>query len=96
MGIKRGHFIEKVKAKLASAFSMVDIGPISFYFGFNVKRDREKKTIKLSQIVHIGKVFKKFYLSNANGINTPMKKTALYTSRTVGEASNSKEKNIKE
>lgn len=43
MGPKGSDFIRKVKAELATAFSMVDMGPISFYLGLKVIRDREKK-----------------------------------------------------
>lgn len=49
MGVKESGFIERLKAELTAAFSMVDISPISFYLGLKVKRDREKKTIKLLQ-----------------------------------------------
>ena len=56
MGIKGSGFIKRVKAELAAAFSMVDMGPISFYLGLKVTRDREKKTIKLSQPAYIDKV----------------------------------------
>lgn len=43
MGPKGSDFIRKVKAELATAFSMVDMGPISFDLGLKVIRDREKK-----------------------------------------------------
>ena len=87
MGIKRSGFIERVKAELAAAFSIVDMGPISFYLGLKVTRDREKKTIKLSQPAYIDKVLEKFHLSGANTANSPMKELALLTPRTEGEAS---------
>lgn len=40
-GMKESGVINKVKAELIAAFSMVDMGPISFYLGLKVKRDRE-------------------------------------------------------
>ncbi len=87
MAPKGSRMIERVKAELASVFSMADIGPISFYLGLKVERDREKKTIKLSQPVYIDKVLGKFHLDKAHPVNTPMKKSALLQARTDGEAS---------
>ena len=39
MGTKEGSFIRRVKAKLTVTFSIVDIGPISFYLGLKVTQD---------------------------------------------------------
>lgn len=75
MAIKGSGFIEKVKAKLASAFQMVDMGPISFYLGLKIERDREQKTIKLSQPAYIEKILRKFFLDQANPSNTPMRES---------------------
>ena len=73
---KGSGMIECVKAELASVFSMSDMGPISFYLGLNIERDREKKTIKLSQPAYINKVLAKFHLDKAHPVNTPMKESA--------------------
>lgn len=56
---------------------MVDMGPISFYQGLKVDRDREKKTIKLSQPAYIQKILTKYHLDKANTTNTPTKEVAL-------------------
>ena len=73
MGVKGSGMTERVKREFMSAFSMVDTGPISFYLGLKVERDRERKTIKLSQPAYIDKVLQKFHLDQANPTNTPMK-----------------------
>lgn len=39
MKTKRIDHIERVKAKLAAAFEIVDMDPISFYLGLKVERD---------------------------------------------------------
>lgn len=44
---KGSRFIEQVQKKLTITFDMVNIGPISFYFGLKVKRNYIKKTPKL-------------------------------------------------
>lgn len=40
--------ITKVKSELAATFSMVDMGPISFYLGVKIERNQSKQIIKLS------------------------------------------------
>lgn len=77
MGPKGSGVIERVKVELAAAFEMVDMGPISFYLCLKVERNREKKTIKLSQPAYIQKVLTKYHLDKANSTNTPMKEAAL-------------------
>lgn len=79
MAPKCSGMIERVKAELTAAFSMVDLGPISSYLGLRVDRDREQKTIKLSQPAYIEKVLARFYLDKANPVNTSMKESALLT-----------------
>lgn len=75
MAPKESGFIEKVKAELTSAFQMIDMGPISFYLDLKVDRNREEKTIKLSQPAYIKKVLREFFLDQANPTNTPMKES---------------------
>lgn len=77
IGSKRSEIIEKVKRKLVTVFEIVDIGPISFYHGLKVEQNREKKTIKLSQLARIQKVLAKYHLDKANSTNTPIKKVIL-------------------
>ncbi len=79
--------IERVKSKLTSAFSMVDMGPVSLYLGLKVECDQVNQKIKLSQPVYINKVLSKFYLDKAHTVNTPMKEFAILEQRTEGKAS---------
>ena len=37
--------IQRVKTWLTAAFSMSDIGPISFYLGLRIDRDQKRRTI---------------------------------------------------
>lgn len=41
MGAKNSGVISQVKDELTAAFKMVDMRPISFYFGLKVSRDCE-------------------------------------------------------
>ncbi len=77
MGVKRSGHIKKVKYELAPAFEIVDMGPISFYLGLKVKRNRQNKTLKLSQPAYIDKILAKYHLDQAKPCNTPMKEAIL-------------------
>ena len=77
MGVKRSGHIDRVKLELAAAFEMVDMGPISFYLGLKVERDRQNKTLKLSQPAYIEKILAKYHLDQAKPCNTPMKEAIL-------------------
>ena len=74
---KGSGMMERVKIELTLAFSMVNMGPISFYLGLKVQRDRENRIIKLSQLTYVDKVLAKFYLDKAYTVNTPMRKIAI-------------------
>lgn len=87
MAPRQSGMIEQVKAELASAFSMADMGPISFYLGLKVEGDRKKKTIKLSQPAYIDRILARFHLDKAHPVNTPMKENSLLQPRSKGEAS---------
>lgn len=91
MGPKASGMIERVKAELTSAFSMADMGPISFYLGLKVERNRQEKTNKLSQPAYIDKILNTFHLDKAHPVNTPMKEGTPLEQRPEadGEASSS-------
>ncbi len=86
MAPTRSGFIEKVKAKLVSAFQILDMGLISFYLGLRVDRNKEEKTFKLNQPAYIEKVFPKFFLDQANPTNTPMKESIKLLPNNEGTA----------
>lgn len=87
MASKGSGHISRVKAELAAAFSMVDMGPISFYLGLKVQCDRDNCTIKLSQPAYIDKILSKFHLDKAHAVAIPMKESVILQARTKGEAS---------
>ncbi len=92
MGPKNTWVIARVKMELTAAFKMVDMGPISFYLGLKVDKDREKRTIKLSESEYIQKVRTKYHLDNANPTNTRMKEVALWQNSSTEAAQAEKEK----
>lgn len=92
MAPKDNGMIERIKLELILAFSIIDIGPISFYLGLKVQRDRKNQTVKLSQPAYINKVHNKFYLDRTYVSNTLMKKIALLKHKTEEKVSRSKKK----
>lgn len=75
---KKSGIIKYVKAELTIVISIVDIKFISFYFGLKVKKNKEKRIIKLSQLAYIDKVSNKFHFDKVNTINTLIKETMLF------------------
>lgn len=76
MGPQNIGVIAKVKMELTTAFDIVNMGLISFYLGFKVERDCQKRIIKLLQPAYIQKVFTKYHLDKTHTTNTPMKEIA--------------------
>ena len=70
-----------VKQELASVLEMVDMGPISFYLGLKIERDRQKKTMEPSQSAYIDKILTKYHLDFVKQCNTPMKGRILFPNK---------------
>lgn len=75
--VKRSGHIGRVKQELAPAFEIVDMGPFSFYLGLKAERDREKNTLKLSQLIYIGRILAKYHFNQAKSCNTSIKQAIL-------------------
>jgi len=73
-------FMRKIKAKLHQAFKMRDLGPASFILGLEIKRNREKRTISLSQAQYIDKVLERCGMVNCSTEKTPMRVTPWVSS----------------
>ena len=72
--------ISRIKSELAAAFDMVDMGPLAFYVGLKVTRDRENRTIKLSQPGYIEKLLDRHGMLKAKTTKVPMRETVLLPS----------------
>jgi hypothetical protein len=64
--------IEKVKRELKEKFKLREQGATSFLLGVQLERDREKRTILLSQPTYIDSLLKTYRMANCNGAKTPM------------------------
>lgn len=96
MCIKGSRFIAKVKAELTTAFFIVNIGFISFFFSLKIEGNWEKKTIKLFKPGYIDKIFEKYHLKKANSINTLIRKSELWLPRTDGKVTFSRRETYQE
>ena len=61
-----------VKLELSNKWSMKDLGPIESILGIRVIRDREKRTLSMSQERYIDVLLMKFKLENVKAAKTPM------------------------
>lgn len=60
------------KIQLASKFKITDNGNANYILGIQITRNREARTITLSQTAYIDEVLEKFSMVDANPANTPM------------------------
>jgi len=58
--------ISMIKAKLSERFHMTDLGPCKYYLGMEVTRDRQNRTLKLSQRSYLEKVLRDFGMWDCN------------------------------
>ena len=60
------------KAALCERFEMVDQGEIHYLLGMSIKRDRESRTLTISQTNYVEKVLRKFGMENCKPVSTPL------------------------
>ena len=64
--------IATLKKNLSDRFHMSDLGPVAYYLGLEVQRDRPNKTIRLSQKTYLRKILVDLNMTNLRGAQTPM------------------------
>ena len=65
--------IQDLKAALNKEFRMSDLGPVSYYLGIAITRDRQNRTIRLSQEAYIERVVRDHGQWEAHPTYTPMR-----------------------
>jgi hypothetical protein len=60
------------KKELSNRFEMKDLGEVHFCLGIQVTRDRQKRTIRISQAKYIENVLKRFNMFDCKPIGTPL------------------------
>lgn len=69
---KRAEDAERFKSDIRKYWEITDHGPIKWFLGFEIKRNREARTISINQHAYIESMVEKFRLTNARPVSTPM------------------------
>jgi hypothetical protein len=76
-----GELIAQYKHKLHSCYALTDFGPLHWFLGIKVTRDREARTISLSQSSYIDSILARFSLSDAHPYKIPMTPSVTLSKR---------------
>ena len=79
--------IQALKARLARAYAIEDRGPADYFLGVQIRRDRSKGILSLSQTQYIEEALDYFNLSNPRTIQVPLQ-ASLLTEPSTKEAPN--------
>ena len=78
---KRKGDAEMFKSKVKKYWEITDHGPINWFLGFKIKRDRKSKTVSINQRSYIESMVEKFKLTSARCIFTPMEANAQFSTQ---------------
>lgn len=67
-----GQNVARFKELISARFEMEDLGPCTFFLGMRVTRDRESKTITLSQEKYIQNMLIEYGMDDSHTVTTPM------------------------
>ena len=76
---KRAEDAERFKSEVRKFWEITDHGPIKWFLGFEIKRDRKARTISINQSAYIESMVTKFRLTNASPVSTPMEPGAQFS-----------------
>ena len=76
---KRAIDAKRFKSNVQKFWEITDHGPIEWFLGFRIKRDREARTISINQQAYIESMVEKFRLTNAKPVSTPMEPGAQFS-----------------
>ena len=76
---KRAEDINRFKADIQRHWEITDNGPIRWFLGFQISRDRTMQTISINQSAYIQGMVDKFRLTNSAPVATPMVTGATFS-----------------
>jgi hypothetical protein len=76
---KRAVDAEKFKSDIRRFWEITDNGPIKWFLGFEIKRDRDARTIAINQRAYIENIVEKFRLTGAKPVHNPMEPGSQYS-----------------
>ena len=83
--------IEKIKRKLMDQFKMTDMGDVSLVLGMQVTRDRQGKTLTISQENYTKSILERFGMADCKPSSTPGFGSELSTKQPEGTLLNKEE-----
>ena len=72
--------LDDLKKKLGKRFDMKDLGPAQFILGIQIRRNRVKKVISISQEQYIDNILKRFGMEDCKPIATPLDANTKFSS----------------
>jgi len=69
---KRMEDAKRFKLEISKFWEITDNGPIKWFLGFQIKRDRTARTISINQHAYIESMVERFELTEAKPVSTPM------------------------
>lgn len=69
--------LDDIKLELAKKFSMTDLGPVAFYLGMSITRDRQNRTLRIGQQAYLSEAIRNAGVWDAICATTPMESTRL-------------------
>jgi hypothetical protein len=77
-----------LKQRLFACYKARDLGPISFYLGIRVRRDRTKGTLSLSMDSYIERVVDEYHMADSPAADTPLPVSSLKLTKREDQADN--------
>ena len=77
--LKQAEDITRFKADIQRYWEITDNGPIRWFLGFQISRDRTVRTISINQSTYIQAMVNKFRLTNSAPVATPMVTGATFS-----------------
>ena len=77
----------KEKMAIRCRFKMVDNGDIEYFLGMQIRRDRGKRMLSISQPKYIESILERFGMSNCKPVSTPIENNARFIKRSQDEES---------
>ena len=70
---------KRFKMEIKAFWAITDHGPIKWFLGFQIKRNREAGTLSINQKAYIEAMVEKFGLTNAKPVSMPMEVNTQYS-----------------
>ena len=78
---KRPVNAKQFKSKIQKFGDITDHGPIKWFLGFKIRRNRKARTISINQHAYVESMVKKFWLTNAKKVPIPIDPHTQYSTK---------------